>query len=287
MSTEPVRIAFFGTPQIAVWVLEELEKEGIVPALVVTNPDAPQGRKMILTPSPVSVWAETRGITTLKPRTLKDSEVIAALKTSQCSVYVVAAYGKMIPEQVLTIPQYGVLNMHPSLLPKLRGASPIRSALLENINPTGVTIMKLTTGMDEGPILAQEEVLIPNEAWPPKGSILDEMLARKGGVLLAQILPLWVQGMVSVREQVHTEATYATKITKEMGCIDLHDDPYANFLKIQAFDGWPGTYFFHYKNGVKTRVKIIDAEYTDGVLSIKKVIPEGKREIDFKEYMRM
>ena len=281
-----LRIAFFGTPQIAVWVLEELEHSGIVPSLIVTNPDAPRGRKMLMTPSPVSEWAKAHGIQTIKPATLRDGEALAALKDSQCELFIVAAYGKIIPEEILDIPKHKVINMHPSLLPKLRGASPIRSAILEDMNPTGVSIMVLTAGMDEGPLLAQEEVSIPEEEWPLRGAALDELLARKGGALLARILPDWIGGSLVPTEQEHTLATYSMKITKDMGLIDLTADPYKNLLKIRAFDGWPGTYFFYEKGEKSVRLKIVDAHIENGELRITRIIPEGKKETTFADYLR-
>lgn len=282
-----LKLGFFGSPQIAVWVLEKLEKTGLLPALVITNPDAPQGRKMILTETPVSSWAREREIETFKPATLRDDAVIQKLTSSACDIFIVAAYGKIIPQAILDIPKYKTLNMHPSLLPRLRGASPIRSAILEDINPTGISIMILTAGMDEGPVLAQEEVLIPSETWPIRGSELDELLAKRGGELLAKTLPSWVAGEISPQEQTHEDATYSTKITKEMGLIDLHDNPYQNLLKIRAFDGWPGTYFFVEKDEKQIRIKITDAKLDEeGKLKIIRVIPEGKNEMSYEDFIR-
>ena len=285
MSTLP-SIAFFGTPQIAVWVLEELEKAGVIPNLVVTNPDAPQGRKMLMTPTPISLWAEAHGIETLKPASLRDGAVAEQLRTSGCELYIVSAYGKMIPDSILEIPKYKTLNVHPSILPKLRGASPIRSAILADMNPTGVSIMELTHGMDEGPLLAQKELSIAREKWPLRGAELDELLFREGGALLASLLPDWVKGTITPVPQTG-EPTYCAKITKEMGELNLADDPYQNLLKIRAFDGWPGTYFFIEKNGVRVRVKIVDAELApDGSLKILRVIPEGKKEMAYEDFLR-
>jgi len=280
------KIAFFGTPDIAVWVLDELEAQGITPSHVVTNPDAPQGRKLVLTPTPVALWAEERNIPVLKPETLKSPEIVTTLKNFECELFIVAAYGKMIPQEILDIPKYNILNVHPSLLPLLRGASPIRSAILQNMNPTGVSIMMLTAGMDRGPILAQEVVYVPVRKWPVRGSELDETLARKGGQLLAEIIPEWIDGTLEVQEQDHTQATYCEKITKDMGHIDLKVDAYTNFLKIRAFDGWPGTFFFHEKDGKNIRIKIIDAEFEDGKLHITRIIPEGKKEMEWSEFLK-
>ncbi len=281
-----IHIAFFGSPQIGVWVLEALESHGMLPKLVVTNPDTPQGRNMVVTPTPVAQWAEARGITTLKVADLSDASVAQTLAHSGCNLFVVAAYGKIIPQAILDIPEFKTINVHPSLLPKLRGASPIRSAILENMNPTGVSIMVLTPGMDEGPILAQEEVTIAKDVWPMRGLELDELLAKKGGELLATVIPEWISGTRTAQEQNHAEATYSKKISKEMGLIDLADDAYANLLKIRAFDGWPGTYFFHEKDDKKIRIKIIDAHIEDGKLVITRIIPEGKKEMDWSDFVR-
>lgn len=282
MHTTPLpHVVFFGTPDIGVWVLEELERAGVVPSLVVTNPDAPKGRKLVMTPSPVAVWAHERGIKTLKPTTLKSEDMPAALRAAGCDLFIVAAYGKIIPKAVLDIPRHGVVNMHPSLLPALRGPSPIRSAILGNVNPTGVSIMLLTEGLDEGPILAEEEVRIPEGDWPMRGRELDELLARKGGALLAETLPRWIAGEITPTEQDHSRATYSTKITKEMGLLDLSADPAENLRKIRAFDGWPGTYFFYEKDGKQVRVKVLDACIENGALRITRVIPDGKSEMDF------
>lgn len=281
------RFAFFGSPDIAVWVLEELLQKGFVPSLIITNPDAPQGRKMLMTPTPVAEWATAHGIETIKPASLRDDTIVETLRASQCELFIVAAYGKMIPERVLALPTYKTLNMHPSLLPQFRGASPIRSAILANKNPTGVSIMELTLGMDEGPILAQEKVKIAPEEWPLRGTQLDQLLAQKGGTLLAEVLPQWIAGTITPTEQDHTLATYSQKITKDMGELDLTDDPYQNLLKIRAFDGWPGTFFFTEKNGMRIRVKIVDAELApNGSLKILRVIPEGKKEMSYEDFAR-
>ena len=282
-----IKLGFFGTPHLSVWVLNELESQGILPSLVITNPDTPQGRKMLLTPTPVAVWTETRNIPVLKLASLKDPDVESQLRASGCELFIVAAYGKLIPQNILDIPKYKTLNTHPSLLPLLRGASPVRSAILEDMNPTGVTIMELTAGMDEGPLLVQEEVEIPTVAWPIRGNELDEILFKKGGKMLAEILPKWKDGTCVPYEQDHTRATYCTKITKEMGELDLTAYPYQNLLKIRAFDGWPGTYFFVEKNSEKIRVKVIDAEIgSDGSLTILRIIPEGKKEMDYRDFIK-
>jgi methionyl-tRNA formyltransferase len=286
-NTSHPKIAFFGTPQIAVWVLEELEKQGIVPALIVTNPDAPQGRKLILTPPPVKVWAAARNISVFQPTALRNEESVTTLAQGVFDLFIVAAYGKIIPQAILDIPKSGTLNVHPSLLPALRGASPIRSAILGDIRETGVTIMCMDAELDHGPILAQERATIAPSEWPLRGHTLDELLARTGGRLLADIVPKWLAGSITPIEQDHTAATFCTKITKEMGEINLAHDPYQNLLKIRAFDGWPGTYFFVEKQGREIRVKIVDAELNaDRSLTITRVVPEGKKEMSYEDFLR-
>jgi methionyl-tRNA formyltransferase len=279
------RIAFFGTSEIAVYVLDELKREGILPSLVITNPDSPQGRKLHLTPTKVADWAASEHIFTIKPTSLKDEEVVRTLQECSCDLFLVAAYGKIIPETVLKIPKWKTLNMHPSLLPRLRGASPIRSAILNNENPTGVTIMQLNTKMDEGPILAQEKIQVQKDKWPIHGRILDETLARSGGQLLARTLREWLSGTITPIEQDHNQATYCAKITKEMGLLDFTLDPHLNLRKIRAFDGWPGTYFFYEKGDVKIRVKVLDAIVESEKLIITRIIPEGRREMDYDTFI--
>lgn len=284
------KIVFFGTPQIAVWVLEELKTAGFIPELIVTNPDRPKGRKMTLTPPPTKVWADDNGVETLQPESLKNPEVIETLRRYDSDLYVVTAYGSIIPEEILKLPKHGVLNMHPSLLPEFRGASPIRSAILEDKRETGVTIMLVDEKLDHGPILAQELADIRDKEWPLDGQVLDERLARLGGRLLAETLPEWIAGNIDPQEQDHEHATFCAKITKDMS--ELHIDPlnlpkgkeaYQMLLKIKAFFGWPETFFIH--NG--KRVKIKDANLNDhGQLEILKVVPEGKNEMSFENYLR-
>lgn len=283
MDTLP-KFAFFGTPHLAVWVLDALKEKGIAPSLIVTNPDSPQGRKLVLTPSAVAQWAEKEHVPVIKPSKLDTPEAIE--KLSAYELFIVVAYGKMIPQSILDIPKYKTINVHPSLLPKLRGSSPVRTAILEDHNPTGVTVMILTAGMDEGPILAQKEISIPAAEWPLRGNMLDETLFKEGAQLLADTLPRWIAGEIVPKEQDHAQATYSKKITKEMGLLDLTADPYQNLLKIRAFDGWPGTYFFHEKDGMTIRVKVTDAEFQNGKLIITKVIPEGKKEMHYEDFLR-
>ncbi|MDO8572963.1 MAG: methionyl-tRNA formyltransferase [bacterium] len=280
------RIVFWGTSSFSIGVLEALKENGFIPDLIVTAPDKPRGRKLIVTPPPVKIWAQENKIPFIQPEILNDS-FIADFKNftnlMNLKLAVVASYGKIIPKSILDIPKHGTLNIHPSLLPKLRGASPIQSAILTE-DKTGVTIMLIDEKMDHGPIVAQKEITI--SPWPPKASVLEPMLAHEGGKLLAEIIPGWVSKKITAREQEHDIATYTKKFTKEDGLIDLTGDPMMNFRKIQAFDVWPKAYFFTERHGKKIRVTIIDAELVEEKLVIKKVLPEGKREMQYEDFLR-
>jgi len=278
------KIAFFGTPDIASIALDELYKKNIIPDLIVTNPDAPVGRKQILTPPPVKIWAENHQIPVIQPQTLKDEEFAQDIKKTEWDLFVVVAYGKIIPSWLINLPKHGILNLHPSLLPKFRGASPIRSAILNDEKETGVTIMLMDEDLDHGPILKQELTPIAKEDWPVDGEKLDIIMAKQGGNLLAEVIPLHLHNKITPISQDHSQATFCTKITKSMGelKIDPHNLPvgkeaYQALLKIRAFAGWPETFFIH--NG--KRFKIKEAEVIDDKLKINRVIPEGKTETDF------
>lgn len=282
-SPSDVRFAFFGTPELAVTILEELSAAGFIPALVVTRPDAPAHRGKVLTPPPVKVWADAHGIPVLQPAKLTD-DAIAELKKDAWDVFIVAAYGKLLLQELLDIPAHGTLNVHPSLLPRLRGPSPIRSAILNDEHETGVTIMLIDAEMDHGPIIEQEFVDIPE--WPPRANELEDLLAHAGGAILAETLLPWVRGEIAAQEQDDAQATYCKTIKKEAGLINLTDDPQKNLLKIRAFEGWPGTYTFFERSGQKIRVQIIDAHLADGALVIDTVRPEGKRDMPYADFRR-
>lgn len=274
---------FFGTGDIARFVLEELIGAKRYPSLIVTAPDSPKGRGLALTPSPVGILAENLAIPTLRPARI-DEETIAALKAAACDAFVVADYGALLKKVVLDIPRRGTLNMHPSLLPRLRGPSPIRSAILTDERTTGVTIMVLDEEMDHGPIVAQRKVILDH--WPPRASVLEERLARDGGILLAEMLPLWIDEEIDARPQNHDVATYTKKFEKRDGEINFMDDPYTNMLKIRAFEGWPTAYAFFERDGKTLRVQLIEAHMQGDVLVLDTVKPEGKNVMSYAEFVR-
>lgn len=276
-----MKIGFFGTSQYSVMTLEKLREAKIEISFIVTIPDKPQGRKMILTPPLAKIWAQSHNIPVYQPERLKDSEFVKILKKYNCDAFVVIAYGKIIPEEILNIPKSKSLNIHASLLPKLRGSCPIETAILNDEKNTGVTIIRMDREMDHGPIVAQKEMII--EPWPPTAEVLGNELVKVGSDLLISILPNWIKGKLKEVEQDHSRATFTKKIEKEDGLIDLKDDSYKNFLKIQAYHGWPSAFFFIEKNGKKIRIKITKALFKDGKLIIERIIPEGKKEMNYKD----
>ncbi len=271
------KFVFFGTPNLAVWVLEELKNKNLLPALVVTAPDSPSGRKMQLHPTQVKVWATENKIPVYEVSTFRNERASDFLKNTEWDLFVVAAYNFILPKEVLEIPKHGTINVHPSLLPKMRGPSPVRSSiLLDEQSAVGVTIMQLDEKIDHGPIITQQKIEL--KEWPIKGRILDELLFREGGKKLAEIMNDWIEGKIKSKEQNHEEATFSKKFKKEDGLIDIKDGEYQNYLKFCAFDVWPRTYYFKDEK----RMIITDAKLENGKFIIKRVIPEGGKEVEYK-----
>lgn len=277
-----IRTVFFGSSRFSVLVLDELERRGLIPVAVVTTPDKPQGRSMKLMPTPVKLWAVERGIKVYDPASL-DASFAETLSRESSDVFIVASYGRIIPGRIIDIPRRKTLNIHPSLLPKYRGASPLQSAMLDDDTTTGVTVMCVDEQVDHGPIVAQKKVTISE--WPPYDEF-ETRMAHEGAALLAEILPAWVDGTATEHEQDHAVATYTRKLTKEDGLIDLSGDPYENFRKIRALSEWPVAYFMIEHRGRKMKVKVTAATYKNGTLQIERVIPEGGNEMPYEAFVR-
>lgn len=283
-----LRIAFWGTSRISVIVLEEMSRGGILPSLIITAPPRQKGRGLEMAPSEVKIWADAHKIPTREPEEIKSEEFLKTLG-ADWDLFIVASYGKIVPRNILDLPKHGTLNVHPSLLPKLRGASPIQSAILEEVpvgepHDAGVTIMLIDEEVDHGPIVAQQKITVPN--WPPKGVELEEMLGMLGGKLLVETIPLWVSGKITPEEQEHDRATFTKKMTSGSGQIYLDDDSARMFRKIRAFDSWPRAYFTTTRNGKEMRVVVTDAHLDDRELILDRVIPEGKKEMTYEDFMR-
>lgn len=288
--------AFFGTDEFAVGVLNTLKNKDFLPSLIVTVPDKPQGRKMIMTPPLTKIWAEENKIKCIQPASLKltHSEISNLFSiqdkpaSSVWDLFVVASYGKIIPQSILDLPKHGALNVHPSLLPKYRGPTPIEYTILSGDTETAVSIILLDAEMDHGPIVAVEKINLTGEEY-----FLDliKQTAEVGGNLLANIIPELIAGKITPIEQDHARATFTKKIKKEEGLIDITGDPILNYRKIRALTPRPGTYFFVDKpNGStskkKIRVVIKKARLENDQLVIERVIPEGKKEMLWKDFAR-
>lgn len=283
MSHKQPLFAFFGTPRFAVRVLNALEANGLTPALVVCAPDKPRGRGLEVSPAPAKEWALERGIDVLTPTTLKDEAFLNELANTEWDVFVVAAYAKLIPKNVLDLPRRGCLNIHPSLLPKFRGPSPAVSAILADERSTGVTVMQMNEKMDEGPIVAQARIELEEAEWPPSGSMFEDLLATEGGNLLAENMRPWIEGSLTPEAQDNALATFTKKFSDEDALVDIEGDPRAALIKIRAFDKNPRA---HYFTAEGKRIIITEAHIENDTLVIERVVPEGKKEMSFEDFSR-
>lgn len=267
---------FFGTPGVARDTLAILLERGLMPALVVTAPDAARGRGLVVSPSPVKELAEAHHIPVLTPASL-DEEAIAAIRAYGADCAVVVAYGKIFPQALIDAFPLGALNVHYSLLPKYRGATPLEAALLAGDTETGVTVQKMTLALDAGDIIAQKTTLIGGAETARE---LRPRLITLGAELLADTLPDFARGAVAPRAQDHTLATHTKKLKKEDGLLALDAPAEHNWNTYRAYADTIGTHFF---NDGK-RIKITSAAFEDGRFVILRIIPEGKREMDYTTF---
>lgn len=234
-----MRIVFMGTPDFALPALEKLVEKGHEIAAVVTQPDKPTGRGRMLAPPPVKKLAESLGLAVIQPASLKKEGIDRKLRSLRPDAIVVAAFGQLLPRSVLDIPPLGCINIHPSLLPKHRGSSPIAGAILAGEDLTGVTIMLMDEGWDTGAILSQRTVPIgPDETTAD----LEKRLAQVGADLLVETLPRWAAGQIRPRAQDQASATYTRPITREDGRIDWRRPAVELSRRCRAFNPWPGCY---------------------------------------------
>lgn len=249
----PYKFIFLGTSEFAIPIMEGLIKNKWGVSLIITEPDKPVGRKKILTPPPIKNVGQRYGLIIHQPQKIKDE--IQQIKNLKPDLIILAAYGQIIPKEILDIPKYGSLCLHPSLLPKYRGPSPIQAAILNGDKETGVTIIKMDEKIDHGPILAQQELEILN----PKSQILNnyqitnsqittevlsKILSKTGAKLLLETLPLYLEGKIKPKPQNHKKATYTRLLKKEDGRIDWTREAAVIEREIRAFRSWPGSFTF-------------------------------------------
>lgn len=233
-----LRVIFFGTPEFVLPVVKFLhEQEELLG--VVTQPDKPKGRGLEVSPSPVKKWALNQGLRIWEPIKLRDPHFLEELKALSLDLIVVFAYGKILPKELLEIPQGGCWNIHLSLLPKYRGASPVQWALLEGERETGVTIMLMDEGMDTGPILLQRAIPIEEEDTTPT---LLEKLSHLAVTTLGEALELYKKGELKAKPQPERGVSYAPLLKKEDGFINFEEPALRIENKLRAFTPWPGVY---------------------------------------------
>lgn len=230
-----MRIVFFGTANFALPILEALKSQHEI-AGVVTTPDAPVGRKRQLIESPVSMLAKELGLKTLKPEKL-DRQLKVELEALRAELFIVVAYGKILPDEFITLPEFKTVNVHASLLPKYRGPSPIQFALLNGDAETGTTIMVMRPELDTGPILAQEKLIVaPDDTYVT----LADRLAKLSVAVLMPAMEDYVSGKLEPRPQNESEANWSKIISKEDGKINWDRSSWEVYNQFRAFFPWPG-----------------------------------------------
>lgn len=273
---------FFGTPYVARDTLALLVERGFTPSLVVTSPDAPQGRGLALMPCVTKEWALAHHLPVISPEKL-DTSTIQKLTEGAPALAVVVAYGKFLPEALINAFPKGVVNIHYSLLPKYRGASPVEAALLAGETVTGVSLQKMVKEMDAGDVLGvKESAILPDDTT----KTLRARLIEEGAALLTDMMPALFEGAVEGTPQDHAQATFAKKIEKSAGELRLTDDAKENWNKYRAYAESPGTYFFVERTGKQVRVKIKTAELRNGTFTPLRVVPEGKKEMNYADFAR-
>lgn len=257
----PIPIIFFGTQEFAAAILQGLmDGPDFEIKLAITQPDKPAGRKQESQKSPVKVMAEKRGLKINQPATLKNYK----LPTDNCELGIVVQYGLLIPQHILAAPKYGILNIHPSLLPKYRGASPIQSAILNGETQTGITIMKMDEGLDTGPIILQKQAQIgPEQTYP----ILTQRLAQIASSALTEAIQGYLSGQIRPQPQDSASATLCHEFKREDGQIDWRCSARKIYNQWRAFQPWPGIFskmkiknLSHRQAGKKIKIKFIEIE---------------------------
>jgi len=303
-----IKIIFLGTPKFGAIILEKLIRANFKPILVITAPDKPVGRKQITISSAVKMVAQKYNIPLEQPSKIENCKL--KIENLKPNLIIVAAYNQILPKEILKIPKYGCLNIHPSLLPKYRGPTPIQFAILNGDKKTGVTIILMDEKIDHGPILAQQELefLISNFQF----SNLHDKLAKLGADFLIETIPQWLKGKIKPKPQNHSQATYTKILKKDDGKINWKKSSEEIERQIRAFEIWPGSFTFWQKNNKLLRIKILKAKILKsidsqnyflgqtlissknelsvrckkGFLIIEKLQLEGKKEMTSKEFIR-
>lgn len=298
-----MKIIYMGTPDFAVPALESLYKEDFQIPLVVTQKDRPRGRGKKLQPTAVKKKAMELGLDIYQPNNINSPETIELLKEKSPDFIVVAAYGQILKKEILSIPKYCCVNIHASLLPKYRGAAPIHWAIINGEEETGITIMEMEEGLDSGPILLQSSIKIKEQDDTEK---IHNKLSILGSKLIVKALNKLKEGNIKKEEQNEEKATYAPKITKDMGKINWNDKGVNIKNKVRGLKPWPSAYteyegenmkihdvtivnkFVEGENGkvVKVSDEGIFVNCVDSCVVLKEIQMPGKKKLLVSEYLR-
>ena len=297
-----MKIVFMGTPEYAVGALEALWKAGHDIRAVVTQPDKPKGRGKEVQMSPVKQFAVSHDISVFQPVRIKKPEAVEQLKTYEADVFVVAAFGQILSQEILDMPRFGCINIHASLLPKYRGAAPIQWAIINGEEKTGVTIMQMDAGVDTGDMLFKSEVAIaPEDTY----ASLQDKLARAGADLIVPALAAVEKGEVKPEHQNASDSSYVGMIDKSMGQIDFARPAAETARLIRGLNPWPSAYTSYKGKKLKIwevspceeqaegepgMVKKLDKEAIyintgEGVLKVTQLQLEGKKRMQVKDFL--
>lgn len=309
-----MKIVFMGTPDYAVSALEAIVQAGHQVSAVVTQPDKPKGRGKGIQMTPVKECALKYGIPVFQPVKIKEPEAVEILRGYEADIFVVAAFGQILSEEILTMPEYGCINIHASLLPKYRGASPIQWAILNGEQETGITIMRMAKGIDTGDMLMKCTVPVePKET----GESLHDKLCAAGAELIVQALPKIERGELEPEKQNEADATYVTVLQKSLGHIDWSKDAVFLDRLVRGLNPWPSAYTVYQGRTLKLwecepvcggpdsgaagtepegkcvtpgRIEKVvkDAFYVrtgDGLLKVLQVQLEGKKRMPVKDFL--
>jgi methionyl-tRNA formyltransferase len=297
-----MHLVFMGSPEFAVPPLQHLVRSGWEVVAVYTKADKPSGRGQEMTASAVKKEAQALGLPVYQPKSFRDGDVQTELAGLEPDVIMVAAYAQILLPAVLSLPRFGCLNIHPSLLPRHRGAAPVAATILNGDTWAGTTIMLMDEGLDTGPVLAQARVLVRDD--DTTGS-LAARLSIVSAALVVDVLPRWIRGAIVPRVQDDTQVTYFKPMVKEAGEIDWHLSAVEIWRRVRAFQPWPGA-FTHYQgrllkileakpvvvtpSGVVGQVVAVDKDFGvvtgNGVLEVARVQMEGKQAIAAAEFAR-
>lgn len=272
-----MRIVFMGTPDFAAKALRAIYEAGHEIVCVVTQPDKEKGRGKSVSESPVKQLAKELGLTVITPVKMKSPEAIEELRQYPADMFVVAAYGQILKQEVLDMPRLGSINIHASLLPKYRGAAPIQWAILDGLKETGVTIMHMDAGIDTGNILMQEKIEI--EATDTGESLFDK-LADLGAEAIVKAIPLIEEGKLTETPQNHDESSYAKMLSKDMGLIDFNNDAEVIERWVRGLNSWPSAYT--YLNGKQLKVWVSEVVEDESANTPGSVIAVDKKSITVK-----